>query len=170
MVDLRKIRARLMNRPTRPPAPVPEAGTLGDADETAPGSVAEPAKPSLTIKEIHRLLLHRGGKPTTDALKVQTTELAEILVRAFRNEQLTAAENLRLETFYICGISDMARIFRDVPEAQLPRDRWRQIYAADARFRRYWEQKKTELAPRFVKFFEECVVSPATPPQRENLQ
>lgn len=167
MVDLRKFRA--LFRRTHLPDPAPEPDKIGDADETAPGSAPESAKPALTIKEIHRLLLHRGGQPTTDALKVETTELGEILVRAFRNEDLTVAENLRLETFYICGISDMARVFRNVPEEQLPRERWRQIYASDARFRKYWEQKKTELAPRFVKFFEECVVSSATPPQRENL-
>ena len=47
-------------------------------------------------------------------------QLAEILVRAYRNEALTVAENLRLETFYICGISDMARAFRDMPREALP--------------------------------------------------
>ena len=167
MISLRRFRIRKDGRPDPTSSLVgSEGGAQGEADE--PVSALERSNPPLSIEEIHRLLLHPlGGKPT-DPLKVGNAQLAEILVRAYRNEALTVAENLRLETFYICGISDMARAFRDMPREALPLNRWRQIHAADARFRKYWEQKKTELNALFVSFFEEAVVQQVRLAQREN--
>ncbi len=149
-----------MNSRTCEPSPsfVP-AHRVNDGDEPVVPA-PERSSPGLSIEDAHRLRIHRPVAETAaNVPSVETARLAEILSRAYRNERLTTAENLRLENFYFRGLADMARAFRDAPEAELPLERWRQIYAMDARFRNHWQQQKAQLNERFVRFFEALIAS-----------
>lgn len=119
---------------------------------------------SLRIKDTHGLRVHAPeGNAAANAFMVDSAKLAEILLRAYRNEKLTAAENLRLEGFYRGGLSDMARALREGSEAELPLEKWRRIYAVDSRFRVHWDRTRTDFNATFVSFFDELIVKEIQP-------
>ena len=101
----------------------------------------------------NRLSIQTGS----NTLLAGNTDLAQILAKANRNEELTDAEQLQARNFNVRVLSNMQWTFREVPESEVPVELWRSLHKENLHRRVFWESQKTMFNQDFVEFYEKVV-------------
>jgi len=90
----------------------------------------------------------------TATIVAENPALANLLVKATNNEELTQSEQLRLNMYNYRVLMNMQWTFRELPRSDLPIETWRRNAAQPYR-RQYWEKREAEFYPEFVRFMKE---------------
>ncbi len=101
----------------------------------------------------NRLSIQTGS----NTLVAGNTDLAQVLAKANRNEELTDAEQLQARNFNVRVLSNMQWTYREVPESEAPVELWRSLHKENLHRRVFWETQKTMFNQDFVEFYEKAV-------------
>ena len=95
----------------------------------------------------------------TNTLVADNADLAEIIAKANKSEELTDGETIRLYFYNLRALSNMQWTFREVPEANIPINVWRRIHDNNLHRRNFWERERQTFSDDFVQFIDNNVVN-----------
>jgi hypothetical protein len=87
--------------------------------------------------------------------RIDNADLSELLSKASVKEPLSAGEQERLEAFAMRALLVRQWSFIELPENELPIERWRRNTRKYDVHRRVFERERNSLDPDFVQFMED---------------
>ncbi len=91
-------------------------------------------------------------------LRVENPDLAEAWQKAYENEPLSSSERTLVEAFAMRVLLVREWSYRELPESEIPVERWKRNQNRVEQLRMAFEREKGDLDPGFVQFMEENVV------------
>ena len=91
-------------------------------------------------------------------LRVENPDLAEAWKKAYGNEPLSSSERTLVEAFAMRVLLVREWSYRELPESEIPVERWKRNQNRVEQLRMVFEREKGDLDPGFVQFMEENVV------------
>ena len=88
----------------------------------------------------------------------ENPEFVELWLKSVDNEQLSRSEQARIDFFLVEAFLIREWSYKELPESELPIERWRRNHRQVERYKIVWEREKLNFDAGFVQFMEENVV------------
>lgn len=88
----------------------------------------------------------------------ENREFADLWLKVSDNEQLSRSEQIQIDSFLVKAFLVREWSFKELPESELPIERWQRNHREVERYKIVWERERPNFDPGFVHFMEQKVI------------